>query len=197
MEGAAVSRKRRARLGREDGAVLVEAAFAFPVLILLVLGILEFGLIFKDALTVTSATRAGARVASALSRQINYQTSTQASVLGLLSPAVNTSGIQYLTIYKADGSTGKPVDGDFETCTTCYRYTWNDSTKSWADQGVSWAWDQQFACGGATDTDYVGVYVRYRHAKLTGLFGSAQTLTDSTVMRLEPIASNDACKPGP
>jgi hypothetical protein len=34
--------------------------------------------------------------------------------------------------------------------------------------------------------DYVGVWVRVRHAYVTGLFGSARTLTDELLMRIEP-----------
>ena len=36
-----------------------------PVVLLIVFGIIEFGLAFKDSLSVSSSTRAGARTASA------------------------------------------------------------------------------------------------------------------------------------
>jgi hypothetical protein len=35
--------------------------------------------------------------------------------------------------------------------------------------------------------------VKATHKMLTGLFGSASTLTDHTVMRLEPVPSGQAC----
>jgi hypothetical protein len=36
--------------------------------------------------------------------------------------------------------------------------------------------------------DYVGVYVRFDHQWMTGLFGSTKTVTDITVMRIEPVS---------
>ena len=44
--------KVRAQPRDDRGAVLVEAAFILPVVILIVFGIIEFGLAFKDTLTV-------------------------------------------------------------------------------------------------------------------------------------------------
>jgi hypothetical protein len=55
---------RRTRLWRcETGAELVEFAFAFPLLLLVVLGIIDFGLLFQRYEVVTNAAREGARVA--------------------------------------------------------------------------------------------------------------------------------------
>lgn len=48
-------------LGRERGATLVEAALVYPLLFLLMFGVVEFGLAFKDYLTVSHAARDGAR----------------------------------------------------------------------------------------------------------------------------------------
>ena len=54
---------RKARESR--GAALVEAAFITPVFAVLIFGIIEFGLAFRDYLTVANASRDGARAASA------------------------------------------------------------------------------------------------------------------------------------
>jgi hypothetical protein len=47
----------------EQGAELVEFAFAFPLLMLVVLGIIDFGLLFQRYEVVTNAAREGARMA--------------------------------------------------------------------------------------------------------------------------------------
>ncbi len=57
---------------REDGAAAVEFALVLPVLVLLVFGIMEFGMTFRDTLTIASATRTGARTASALGRDPSF-----------------------------------------------------------------------------------------------------------------------------
>ena len=44
-----------------------------PALLLLIVGLLEFGLAFKDQLAITSAVRAGARIASAEPRYVDLR----------------------------------------------------------------------------------------------------------------------------
>ena len=45
----------------ERGAAAVEFAFVLPVLLLLVLGLIEFSLLFNAQISVTNAAREGAR----------------------------------------------------------------------------------------------------------------------------------------
>ncbi len=52
------------RCAGDDGAGLVEAAFVTPVLVFLFLGILEYGLFFRDYLTLGNGLRAGGRTAA-------------------------------------------------------------------------------------------------------------------------------------
>jgi Flp pilus assembly protein TadG len=58
----ASSLRRRSRA--EGGQALVEFAIVLPVLLLLLLGIVQFGTIFRDYIALTDATRVGARQAS-------------------------------------------------------------------------------------------------------------------------------------
>lgn len=48
----------------EEGASAVEFAIVLPVLLLLILGIIQFGLIFFNYISITHATREGARWAA-------------------------------------------------------------------------------------------------------------------------------------
>jgi Flp pilus assembly protein TadG len=53
------------RRGRsETGAELVEFALVFPLLLLVVLGIIDFGFLFQKYEVVTNAAREGARIAT-------------------------------------------------------------------------------------------------------------------------------------
>lgn len=58
---------RRVRLRRlvrsESGAELIEFALTLPLLLLIVIGIIEFGFIFREYEVVTNAAREGARIA--------------------------------------------------------------------------------------------------------------------------------------
>jgi Flp pilus assembly protein TadG len=53
----------RKRVRSERGAELIEFALVFPVLLLVVLGIVDFGFLFQRMEVVTNAAREGARIA--------------------------------------------------------------------------------------------------------------------------------------
>lgn len=169
-----------------------------PVLLLIVVGIVEFGQVFRKSLTMSEATRSGARLGVAQPRTAGYQDDISISVRETLRGGANGQTIEYLSIYKADPATGAPVDGsDAESCLTCYRYTWDDSSETWLPvTGASWPAVQQSACGDVDDTDYLGVYIRARHDMSTSFIPGSLTLTEQTVMRLEPLPLADECKPG-
>lgn len=60
---ASVIRRLRACAGGDDGAELIEFVIAFPILMLILAGILDFGMMFRSFEVVTNAAREGARVA--------------------------------------------------------------------------------------------------------------------------------------
>jgi len=161
------------RVRGERGAVLVEAALVFGLLFVLVFGIVEFGLQFKDSLAVSSAVRAGVRSATAQTRNPSYNTTTAAAVATAMA-AVGNGAPQALWIYKADPATGYPINAsgaaDFSHgCTYCEQYSWSGTTwtctsgcaTTGAPNAVSWPAnatsspngfnlsDNEYACTGA------------------------------------------------
>jgi Flp pilus assembly protein TadG len=60
---AALIRNRRPR-NPERGAELIEFAFVLPLLLLVCIGIIDFGFLFRDYEIVTNAAREGARLRS-------------------------------------------------------------------------------------------------------------------------------------
>ncbi len=58
----AAMRRLRRRVRSERGAELIEFALTLPLLLLLVLGIIEFGFLFQEYEVVTNAAREGARL---------------------------------------------------------------------------------------------------------------------------------------
>ena len=180
---------------REDGAAAVEFALVLPILVLLVFGIIEFGMTFRDTLTIASTTRSGARTASALSRDPQFNTATVAAVTQAVGSLPSTS-IQQLWIYKADpNGSGLPVgqSGFSSGCSSCSIWNWNSTTNQFVLSGTS-VWDPatQDACAGTSDS--VGIYLKVNHQFVTQLFGATVTLTDHTVMRLEPKPAFQGCR---
>jgi Flp pilus assembly protein TadG len=53
----------RTRLQSDSGAELIEVALTLPLLMLVLLGIIEFGFVFQQYEVITNAAREGARVA--------------------------------------------------------------------------------------------------------------------------------------
>lgn len=64
--GPAAQARPVGRVRSERGATLVEAAFVFPVLVTLILGIVDFGFAFNDTISLRQGTREGARQAAVL-----------------------------------------------------------------------------------------------------------------------------------
>jgi hypothetical protein len=187
---------RRAVRARQRGSVLVEAAIIFPVLLMVTFGTIEYGLAFMSASTTSSATRSGARIASTAYAPA-VRSGTANGVIDQVRLAVEddlkalSRGTPVkLWMYRVDPSSpgGAPTGSpDFSTCTTsCIRWTWDGSHFA----GRAGTWPSPTACGSTLDR--VGIYVQVRHEPLTGFFGNGTTISEHTVMRIEPLPT-DQC----
>ena len=98
-----VRRVRRRRQEGSRGAVLVEFVLIAPVFALLVAGVLEFGLAFRDSMTVSNALRSGARVGSNAGRERLADYTILKSVEAAMKE-VPTSRVIRVVVYKASTS---------------------------------------------------------------------------------------------
>ena len=188
----------------EDGSVLVESAFVFPIAILMTFAVIEFGLVFASVSTTTASSRDGARFASA-----NFATSSdKVSAADDIKDAVKLdleglTGLgtpETLWIYRADpaSTAGEPVGGPgFSSCNTdCFRYSWNGSDFV-ATGGANWL--SPDACENiglpGTDVDQIGVSVTVEHKMISKLFASTRTLREHTTLLLEPLPIEDCSGP--
>jgi Flp pilus assembly protein TadG len=106
----------RSRSSREGGQAFVELALVLPVLLLLLLGVIQFGTIFRDYIALTDATRVGARQA-AVARSIQPDSSRIPLVIAKVQrAAVNLDANKMsvtVTPVKIDGVTpGWEASGD-------------------------------------------------------------------------------------
>jgi Flp pilus assembly protein TadG len=67
--------KKRISIRNQQGQTMTEFALVLPVLALLLFAVIQFGIVFNNYVTLTDATRAGARKA-AVSRQASDPTGT-------------------------------------------------------------------------------------------------------------------------
>lgn len=186
----------KARSRDNRGVAIIEAAFVTPVFFILVLGIIEIGLAMNDYLALANSVRAGSRTASALGTEVSADYDTMRVVLREAS-AIDRANIDSIVIYKASGFGEPPTptcQGGLSEGGTCNVY----GPKEFAMD------EDEFGCDPITSpdrhwcpidrktslvdggTDFVGVWMKMRHPWVTKMFGNVKTLTDSSVIRLEP-----------
>jgi Flp pilus assembly protein TadG len=91
--------KHISRCRNEDGQAITEFALILPILMALLLGIIQFGIIFNNYITLTDATRAGARKAavsrflgdSGASAKVTVENSAQGLDQSVLDPTINVT----------------------------------------------------------------------------------------------------------
>jgi Flp pilus assembly protein TadG len=207
--GRSLATALRRRLGRarqdgERGAVLVEAVIVIPILMLITLGIIEYGSAYQQDAAVASASRAGARVASAMTTK-DFGVTANATDAGIITANAVAAALQsvgsatpkQMWIYRIEPSNSACGPPSFTSCAYKVGYAWNSTTKLFNTAELSgsgsWPATKQFACastvnpnGGGTGPDQIGIWVSMTHTAVTHLFGGDKTLTGQTIMRLEP-----------
>jgi Flp pilus assembly protein TadG len=71
---------RRSRAHNEQGQAMVEFILVLPVLLIVLLGIFQFGITFKNYISLTDAVRAGARTAAVSRYTVDPVATTKARV---------------------------------------------------------------------------------------------------------------------
>jgi Flp pilus assembly protein TadG len=206
---ALTGRTRGRRLsGNERGAVLIEAVIVIPLLMLITLGIIEYGSAYQQDAAVAAASRAGARVASASSKTPFGVTNTATdsgvvtanAVQAALQSVGSASPVQ-MEIWRVEPSDATCAPPSFTGCTYKINYQWNASSKAFTTTASATAWPptKQFACPGTanplggTGPDQIGIWVQMTHKAVTHMFGGSKTLTGQTIMRLEPNPDSANC----
>ena len=167
----------------ERGATLVEAAIVLPLFFLLVFGLLEFGLGFKDWLSLNHGAREGARVSVAAADDIRAdQLALEALEKGLAGNMIDA--VDHVEIANADDDTlvniYLPLPGDPCGWSPCPNPDLNpgfETTLTWPPG------DRQVT---APNVDKVRVSIVFRHDFVTGFVGDDAVWTASRVMRIEP-----------
>lgn len=169
----------------DSGSALVETAIVLSLLMVLAIGAFEWGMAFRDWLSVSSATREGARVAASAGKVADADCAILEATAGSLL-SIDEARIQLVDIYNSD-STGAPT-GQLQ------RYR----PKSPDDPEASLVCTNWFLLGNAyppsirdnigDERDWVGVRLEFTHSWKTGLFwwSGGVTWSDRTIILMEP-----------
>ncbi len=187
------ARRRAARRrGEERGAALVELVLVATPLLIMILGLVEYGLMWSDSMALDRGSRSAARVASQLSNDARADREALRSLTADFGDSTRLD-VQYVVLYEVTAS-GMDVNCERHSTTTCNHYT----PDMLADLAVDTVWE----CGGGAhdrtwcpttreaelhDPIDLGVLVVARRAGVTGMFGASSELRSTTVMRLNPI----------
>jgi len=177
-----------------------------PILVMFAIGILEYGLAWRDSITISSTLRAGARVGSNAGddRLADYNTllAVQAAVASIPSTQINKIVIFRSTTVDGQISTNcrnstTGISGQCNVYTAAQLASLSQSSFATNGSGAS----ATCAAGSpdvmwcpldretrqAVGTDYFGIWMQVTHPYVTRLFpGTGITIRDSTVMRIEP-----------
>jgi Flp pilus assembly protein TadG len=109
---------------RDAGSELIELAIVMPILILLLLGIVDFAFLFQRWQVVTNAAREGARLASLSTHAVDsYQ---DADVTARVTNYLTSSGLQAAPTVGTDFNTTDDVNGvTVQTVTVSVAYPSN------------------------------------------------------------------------
>jgi len=198
-----------ARRFRGDcGAIMAEAALITPFFIVMIFGILEFGGLFRDYLTLSNTATVATRQAAIAADS----TDADGEILGAIgkaSGAVPRYEIELIVIWHATGPTdtvpatckaGTPVAGTAPNYTGACNVYKNTGTQWWTYNSsnlntCTGASPQQYWCptvrktavkdNGGAGPDYLGVYIQLKHPWITGLFGSTITIDTITQLKMQ------------
>jgi hypothetical protein len=195
--------------GRERGAALVEAALVTPVFFLFILGIFEFGLLYRSNLTTNNAAHQGARAASVSGQRPEADFLVLRSVEHGIA-AMGLDKLDFVVVFRASGpdatvpaacltASQTMVPGN-PSAPACNRYVPADFYLAVEDTDgndlgnfrCSTTAVDKFWCPSDRETsisvgvEYVGIHIQTTHQYVTGVFGGTRTLTETRILRLEP-----------
>lgn len=204
----------RRRIQGDRGAAVAEAAIITPVVLFLLFGIFEIGLLYRNYLTVgdgiADATRMGGIWGPDLREMDEGATvSGDYVVMAALREglgAIPLDSIERVVIFKASGPgltalAQVPSSCKISSVSIPGRCNIYDPEEAFyrVQLGHSWFFNcstNPDACGWDPTTrndgpavnqiDYLGVYVKVNHQFVSGIFGSDIALDQAAIARLEP-----------
>lgn len=189
---------RRMRRNKGDrGAAVVEMAIVLPLLLLLLFGIVEYGLLFSERLTIASAAASASRTGATMGTRAEADLAILQALEAGLYDRVNDSVLISVDIFLADAVTGAKTNK-----INRYAYVPSGGTCNWvpcpdpslgpvtygspADWGDPAGRDTTLDPGGG-GLDVLGIEILYHHTSVTGMIpGIDRNFSETARVRLEP-----------
>jgi len=168
----------------EKGASLVEFAIVMPVLFMILIGIMELGIGFKDLLGASQATREGVRIAAFAGNDPDADCAVLQGIAPFLSTYIDD--LDRVEIYQASQNGSQILSK-----TNIYTFTTGDPTEctDWVST-IQWPSTSRQATVGSQPLDIVGVRIRLEHTWITQFppFNGSYMIDEAEITRVEPEA---------
>jgi TadE-like protein len=187
----------KANRDRERGATLVEAAISYGLLFLALFAVVEFGLTFKDWLSVSQATREGARAGATFGQDLSADILVLDGVEEALLPQGLASGDE-VRIFRANN----PQLSESQLYSYSPGFDCSDPTSIFPPGDCcNWSpcpefgrtnyqvpgWNPQDRDVTAPITDRIGVSIEMTHEWVTNFIGTGSIdLSTTTDFQVEP-----------
>ncbi len=181
------------RPARLRGQSLVEFALVAPVFFLMIFGIIQYGIFAAQRAAFTFAVRNADRVASIHANEPTADDQVCAALLQSLKSSVgNPANLTKVIIFKADdndpGLLNPPTDNthlhDNGACSSAGTFV----RASPATSDLSWPYNAPRKVSDPPDP--IGVTATYKFTFVIPLFGKGITLSDTSILRIEPQCAN-------
>jgi hypothetical protein len=186
---------RRLREG-DRGTALVEFSVVFALLLTICLGAFEYGMAFRDWLSVTVSAREGARVGASASAYGQADCVILEAAAGALQ-SLTSGELEEIHIYKSDSAGSYP--GANSSFNRRYSPFQTGDPNLVACAGSNWNaeflgsnWDPSDRDNTGNTADWIGVRVQFERQWMTDFLWFTGTVLyeDDAVFRMEPPAPN-------
>ncbi len=188
------------------GQALVEFAFVFPLFMVLLVGVIEYGFLMNATLASSFATRDASLIAAEAGNSTGADCAILRKIEDDISGPSNASNITNVQIYWADSTTGAIKSGYVNTytrsTTQTISCTVSGSTFTLPYAAPTIGYPEASRCNvisgascasGHTGLDTIGVQVTYNYTwhtplkSLLGFTGPGWTIVKSNAMEMEPV----------
>jgi Flp pilus assembly protein TadG len=199
-------RQRLHRKPNSKGQALVEFAFVFPMFMVLLVAVIEYGFLMNANLASSYATRDASLVAA----EAGNNTGADCAILKKIEDDINgpsaPSNITNVQIYWADATTGAILGSNVNTyvrstITTiscniggvAFTLPYSKTTNGYPEANRCNVINGSSCASGHSGLDTIGVQITYQyqwHTPLKGLLGfsgSGWTIVKSNAMEMEPV----------
>jgi hypothetical protein len=175
------------RRGDTNGQGLVEFALTLPIFLLLLMGVLEFGFLYNNILTVQFASRQGVSAAAQVGAEDGADCAILKAVEGALTTPIDKNRITAVEVFQSDAN-GLPIAGRVNRyirtgLLDCAGITTQPYTLAGVEGYPQTARKDSLADG----LEVIGVHIEYVYVGVTPV-GAGRTwdVTDGATLRIEP-----------